>query len=58
MREILASVGEGRQGPDFASSLRGVRKNLILLDMFIYNRRFEPFFQRTAELLKNKGKQP
>jgi len=26
--------------------------------MFIYNRRFEPFFQRTAELLKNKGKQP
>lgn len=58
VREILASAGEGRQGSDFASSLRGIRKNLILLDMFIYNRRFEPFFQRTAELLKNKGKQP
>ena len=55
VREILASAGEGRQGPDFASSLRGVRKNLILLDMFIYNRRFEPFFQnrRTAQTKEN-----
>ncbi len=55
VQAILESSGSGQQGHDFAASLRGVRKNLILLDMFIYNRLFEPFFQRTAELLKSKG---
>jgi hypothetical protein len=32
--------------PDYAASLRGVRKNLILLDYFVYGRRFEPYFER------------
>lgn len=32
--------------PDVDASMRGVRKNLILLDFFVYGRRFEPFFDR------------
>jgi hypothetical protein len=35
--------------PDYAASLRGIRKNLILLDFFVFNRRFEPFFKRAKE---------
>lgn len=35
--------------PDYQASLRGIRKNLILLDFFVFNRRFEPFFQRAKE---------
>jgi len=33
--------------PDLDASLRGIRKNLVLLDFFVYNRRFEPFFERS-----------
>jgi hypothetical protein len=32
--------------PDYDAALRGVRKNLILLDFFVYGRRFEPYFER------------
>lgn len=32
--------------PDYEASLRGVRKNLVLLDFFVYGRRFEPFYER------------
>lgn len=49
--QILA----GLSGQDFAASIRGIRKNLILLDMFIYNRLFEPYFKRSEELLRSKG---
>jgi len=35
--------------PDYDASLRGLRKNLILLDFFIYGRRFEPFFERAKQ---------
>lgn len=31
---------------DHDAALRGVRKNLVLLDFFVYGRRFEPFFER------------
>ena len=38
---------------DYDASIRGIRKNLILLDLFFYERRFEPFFTRAqAALLK------
>ncbi|MBP7634480.1 hypothetical protein KBA41_09910 [Candidatus Ozemobacteraceae bacterium] len=37
---------------DFQASMRGIRKNLILLDLFVYDRRAEPFYQRTKSLLK------
>jgi hypothetical protein len=35
--------------PDYQASLRGIRKNLILLDYFVYARRFEPFFERAQQ---------
>jgi hypothetical protein len=34
---------------DYEASLRGVRKNLILLDFFVFERRFEPFFERAKQ---------
>jgi hypothetical protein len=42
------ALGPGGQ-PDYEASLRGVRKNLILLDCFVYGRRFEPFFERARQ---------
>lgn len=41
--------------PDHEASMRGIRKNLILLDFFVYGRRFEPFFER-AKSAKGKKK--
>ena len=35
--------------PDYEAALRGVRKNLVLLDFFVYGRRFEPFFERARK---------
>ena len=35
--------------PDYDASLRGIRKNLILLDFFVYGKRFEPFFERAQQ---------
>jgi len=35
--------------PDYEATLRGIRKNLILLDYFVYGRRFEPFFERAQQ---------
>lgn len=50
-----AVAEEGR--PDYEASMRGVRKNLILLDFFVYGRRFEPFFER-AQAARAKGVKP
>lgn len=42
--------------PDYQAALRGLRKNLILLDYFVYGRRFEPFFERAHQaLIRTKG---
>lgn len=41
---------------DYQSSLRGVRKNLILLDFFVYGKRFEPFFERAQQAAKSKSR--
>jgi hypothetical protein len=35
--------------PDYEAALRGLRKNLILLDDFVYGRRFEPYFDRAQQ---------
>jgi hypothetical protein len=35
--------------PDYQAALRGIRKNLILLDCFVYGRRFEPYFERAQK---------
>ncbi len=34
---------------DYDATIRGIRKNLILLDYFVYGRRFEPFFERAQQ---------
>jgi hypothetical protein len=52
----MPEVGEAGK-PDYQASLRGLRKNLILLDMFVYGRRQEPYYQRTVESL-SKLKKP
>ena len=56
----LAAPGLSDAGkPDFEASLRGVRKNLILLDIFAYGLKFEPYFQRAQEALaKFRAAQP
>lgn len=43
--------------PDYEASVRGVRKNLVLLDTFVFGRRFEPFFERAKQATeKAKGR--
>ena len=41
--------------PDYDASIRGVRKNLVLLDFFVYGRRFEPFYEKARAALAKKG---
>jgi hypothetical protein len=40
--------------PDYSATLRGLRKNLILLDTFVYGRRFEPYFERAQKAKSSK----
>ena len=35
--------------PDWRATLRGIRKNLILMDIFVYGRRNDPFYERAEE---------
>lgn len=35
--------------PDYQATLRGIRKNLILLDMFVYELKNEPYYERAKE---------
>ncbi|HNV71215.1 MAG TPA: hypothetical protein PKO06_16040, partial [Candidatus Ozemobacteraceae bacterium] len=56
LARLLPVVTDADQDADVRASVRGVRKNLILLDFFLYDRRNEPFFERTRQLLSEKGK--
>ena len=40
--------------PDYQAAIRGIRKNLILLDMFVYDLKYEPYFERAKEALEKK----
>ncbi len=40
--------------PDWDATLRGLRKNLILLDIFAFEQRHEPFYTRAQEARKSK----
>jgi hypothetical protein len=44
--------------PDWDATLRGLRKNLILLDIFAFERRHEPFYKRAVEARQQKEKTP
>lgn len=46
---LKAPVIDTAGRPDYLASLRGVRKNLILLDFFVFSQRFEPFFERSRK---------
>ena len=35
--------------PDWNATLRGIRKNLILMDIFVFGRRNDPFYERAEE---------
>lgn len=56
MGGIKPPVLDASGRPDYDATLRGIRKNLILLDFFIYGRRFEPYFERANTAAKAKGK--
>jgi hypothetical protein len=43
--------------PDYEAALRGLRKNLILLDLFVYGRRFEPYFERAQQATQKTPKE-
>jgi hypothetical protein len=49
---IKNPVTDGKGKGDYDASIRGLRKNLILLDLFVYDRRFEPFYQQTQAALQ------
>jgi hypothetical protein len=53
---IKNPVADEKAKADFDASLRGVRKNLILLDFFVYERRFEPIYQQ-AKAVQAKAKE-
>lgn len=43
--------------PDYLATLRGIRKNLILLDIFVYELRSEPFYEKAQEALEKLRKE-
>jgi hypothetical protein len=43
---------------DWEATLRGLRKSLILLDLFAFDRRHEPFYQRAVEARQKKEAKP
>lgn len=48
----------GDAQPDWEATLRGIRKNLILLDLFAFDRRHEPFHERAVAAQKEKEGTP
>lgn len=50
--KIKAPKLDENSRPDYDASIRGIRKNLILLDFFVYGRRFEPFFEKAKGMGK------
>jgi hypothetical protein len=53
---IADPTGDPEGRPDFQATVRGVRKNLILLDLFVYERRNEPFYEKAQEALQKRKK--
>lgn len=49
--KIKAPAIEEKSKADYEASLRGVRKNLILVDFFVFGKKFEPFYAKAKEEL-------
>jgi len=54
---IKGPIPAGGNESDYVATLRGVRKNFILLDMFVYNQQNEPFYVKAQEALAAKKKE-
>jgi hypothetical protein len=52
--KIESPVQDEKARPDFDATIRGIRKNLILLDMFVYELKSEPYYERSKEALAKK----
>ena len=52
--KITAPKLDGAAKSDYEASIRGVRKNLILLDVFVYGRKYEPFFEKARQAMNKK----
>jgi hypothetical protein len=52
---IKPPVFDAAGKPDYEAAWRGIRKNLILLDFFVYGRRFEHFLREPARRWKRQG---
>ena len=50
--KIKNPVEDEKGKPDFEASIRGVRKNLILLDLVVYERKSEPYYERSKSALE------
>ena len=50
----VAKILSKTSDPDAQAALRGVRKNLVLLDFFVYGRRYEPFFEKARQAIEKK----
>jgi len=48
----VGAIAAPTDHPDYRTSLRGIRKNLILLDFFVFQKRFEPFYERAKGAAK------
>ena len=56
LARIAPPTADAAGKTDYEAAVRGVRKNLILLDFFAFGRRFEPFFERAREA--KEGRKP
>lgn len=50
--KIENPVADGKGRADFEASIRGIRKNLILLDIFVYEQMNEPYYARAQEAIR------
>ena len=50
--KIKNPVEEEKVKSDFEASVRGIRKNLILLDLVVYERKSEPYYERAKSALE------
>lgn len=50
--KIPSPLRPDQEDTDYRATLRGIRKNLILLDFFVYQNMNEKFYERARELLK------
>lgn len=49
-----SNLGESAR-PDYEATIRGVHKNLILLDFFAFDLKYEPFYEKTKQLIGTKA---